>query len=130
MSRQLAFAGIDVAFAKGKKLPVCIVTKEGSRLVPIELREDQRAPIPTGKGNPALLDPNIARRFGQDVLKYLQKIERDCDLQIAAVAIDAPREYKVSDRRACERAMDQLGISCFARPCRAEFEKIKDSKRF
>lgn len=97
--------------------------------MPIALREDQTMPIPTGKGNPALLDPNIVHQFGQDVLRYLQTIERDYKLQIATVAIDAPREYKVSDRRACERAMDKRGINCFATPSRAEFEKIKDKAK-
>lgn len=129
MNNQIAFAGIDVAFAKGKKLPVCVVTQEGDRLVPIALRDDHTLAPPVGKGNPALLDPAIVSRFGQDVLKYLQTIERDYNLKIAAIAIDAPREYKEGSRRACERAMDQLGISCFATPSRTEFEKIGEKAK-
>ena len=47
---QAAFAGIDVAFAKGKRLPIVVCTWQGNRLVPEALRRLPFEP-PIGLGN-------------------------------------------------------------------------------
>ena len=38
-----AFAGIDVAFAKGKRLPIVVCKREGARRIPLLLRDFRKA---------------------------------------------------------------------------------------
>ncbi|MBD3648965.1 MAG: hypothetical protein HUJ31_16285, partial [Pseudomonadales bacterium] len=73
MSQQV-FVGIDVAFAKNKKLPVCIAINDGDRLVPLELKGPKILPIPRGSGNAATLDPDTAPAFAHAVLACLPAV--------------------------------------------------------
>jgi hypothetical protein len=122
-----AFTGIDVAFAKGKRLPVVVCVREGSRLVPLPLRNLREALPPRGRGNRIALDPEAVLMFARDTVEYLRTIESIHSLQIKRIAIDAPSCYKRDGipRRAAEVAMDRLNISCFATPDRTEFDAIR-----
>jgi hypothetical protein len=122
-----AFAGIDVAFAKGKRLPIVVCTKEDRRLVPLKLREFREALPPHGRGNRIALDPEVVNAFALEALDYLRAVERVHGLRLQRIAIDAPSFYKRDGiaRRAAEVAMDGRRISCFATPSRGEFEKIR-----
>src|SRR5687768_10808566 len=119
-----AFAGIDVAFAKGKRLPVVVSVREGSRLVPLALRDLREALPPRGRGNRIALDPEAVHSFALETLEYLRAVETIRDLRIKRIAIDAPSCYKRDGiaRRAAEVGMDKLRISCFATPDQTEFE--------
>jgi hypothetical protein len=122
-----AFVGIDVCFAKRKRLPIVVCKHEGTRLVPVKLRELHSALPPQGHGNKLTLDPDVVRRFCEDTLAYLQCVEREHGLRFRRVAIDSPRAFKSAElsRRAAEVAMDQRRISCFATPSESEFDAIK-----
>jgi hypothetical protein len=122
-----AFAGIDVAFAKGKRLPIVVCTKEDRRLVPLLLRDFREALPPHGRGNRVALDPEAVRTFALEALDYLRAVEKAHGLRLQRIAIDAPSCYKRVGiaRRAAEVAMDERRISCFATPSQTEFEKIK-----
>ena len=121
-----AFAGIDVAFAKGKRLPVVVCVREGVRLVPLLLRDFREALPPRGRGNRIALDPEAVRTFALEALEYLRAVEKAYGLRLKRIAIDAPSCYKRDGiaRRAAEVAMDERRISCFATPSQIEFEKI------
>jgi len=123
------FVGIDVAFAKKKKLPICIATTEKNRLVPLPLNEYDLPPVPRGSGNVATLDHETVKGFAASTLSYLQEAERVLDGSITAVAIDAPSSYARGERRKCEQAMDGRGISCFATPSRQRFAEIEEKVR-
>jgi hypothetical protein len=63
-----AFAGIDVAFAKGKRLPVVVCRWQDRTPQPLGLR-NARAKPPTGKGNAgALVNGAFTITFGRSAL--------------------------------------------------------------
>jgi predicted nuclease with RNAse H fold len=121
-----AYCGIDVAFAKKKTLPVAVCIRHGAYLRPLALRSQSGLRPPRGSGNRAALDSSCVREFAEDVATYLHRVEREFDVSIARIAIDAPREPAPEGRRrACELAMDSAGWSCFATPSRSEWEAIR-----
>jgi hypothetical protein len=121
------FVGIDVAFAKRKRLPVCVAAWQHGRLVPF-LVADRRAPAPPrGSGNAATLNSEVIAKFANDTAAYLRQLEAHFSVTIRRIAIDAPSEPKGNGckRRQAECALDDRGISCFTTPSAKEFEDIK-----
>lgn len=122
------YVGIDVAFAKKKKLPVCVCKNDGSVLTSLSLRSSFTKP-PKGKGNKASLDTEVRRTFASEVLNWLGELEKAKGLSIKRIAIDAPSNYAINGRRKAEIALDSKGISCFTTPSEKDFEqKISDAK--
>ena len=121
-----AFVGVDVAFAKKKYLPVSVCVRQDGRLIPLPLKGGPVAP-PRGSGNVATLDRSVVRRFARDVADYIKAVASWQHLEIARIAIDAPRDYRLEDtpRRSAELAMDTAGISCYATPSSRDFTRIK-----
>ena len=120
-----AFCGIDVACAKAKLLPVVVCVREGTRLRALPLR--MRGPIPPrGMGNRLSVDTVTRQNFASAAVDYLAAVERQFAVRIVEVAIDAPRSPSAGRRRAAEREMDRLGISCIATPSYAQFEAIRE----
>ncbi len=122
---QKAYAGIDVAFAKKKRLPVCVCTLDHGRLVPLPLASTDYPDPPIGRGNAACIQDESVESFATQTLSYLREIEAIAGVAIQSVAIDAPRTYSLGPRRACEKAMDQLKISCFTTPSHDKFIEIR-----
>jgi len=120
-----AFVGIDVAFAKQKKLPICISIFTDGRLTPLPLTGLPFGQPPRGSGNVATLDQTTVSLFADDTLGFIQSTAAHYDLDIQTIAIDAPRNFSFGTRRSCEQAMDSMGISCFATPSRSEFDDIR-----
>jgi len=121
-----AFVGIDVAFAKRKRLPISVCVLDRERPVPLPLRNRGCPLPPIGRGNPQVLDADVVSAFAVEALAFLREIERTFDVGIARVAIDAPRDFsrESESRRLAEKALDGLGVSCFATPSRSQFEAI------
>jgi len=121
-----AFIGIDVAFAKNKRLPVCACTLRHGRLCPLPLRRRDLPQPPRGRGNKLALDADVVAAFALETLTYVQAIEKALDIRVVRSAIDAPSAFKQPGRtrRAAELAMDKRNISCFATPSREEFDAI------
>lgn len=86
-----AFAGIDVAFAKGKRLPVCVCCWINSRLVPLLLRKAKTSP-PRGQGNAATLINENVLAFAEATSSYLRAVESEFNVRICRIAIDAPSD--------------------------------------
>ena len=124
--KTFAYAGIDVSFAKKKRLPVVVGELQNASLTPLLLKKIPYAKPPRGSGNRGTLDQRVVSRFSKDVLDYFGQIERKENLAIQRIAIDAPRTYKRSNdsRRSAEKAMDGMRISCFTTPSVTEFEAI------
>lgn len=116
------YAGIDVSFAKDKRLPVCVLRREQGRLEPLPLK--RLAKPPRGEGNRAVLDPARRRTFAREVVDWLDAIEVEIGCTIPTVGIDAPSACCASDRgrRAAEEALDRAKISCIATPTQEQFE--------
>jgi predicted nuclease with RNAse H fold len=126
-----AFVGIDVAFAKTKRLPISVCTRaDGDRLNILPLRKTFKKP-PAGEGNAKALDPEKRKSFAIEVLNWMKSVEEDKKLRIVRIAIDAPSSYCRTElrRRDAETSLDRDGISCFATPSEAQFkEKIEEAR--
>jgi hypothetical protein len=125
-----AFVGIDVAFAKGKRLPVCVCTWQDGRLVPVPLRRLGFGP-PVGEGNVVTLDDARVAAFARAAAEYVRQACEELRLTPKRIAIDAPSAACASGarRRAAEVAMDEAGISCFATPSADGFDAIREKVR-
>lgn len=124
---QDAYAGIDVAFAKKKRLPIVVAVRKRVSLVPLLLRSSPRRP-PAGKGNAATLDKEALKAFCDDTASYLRGIESEFNVRIVRIGIDAPSSPKTDGalRRECELELDRKRISCIATPSYAEFATIQE----
>jgi hypothetical protein len=121
-----AFCGIDVAFAKRKMLPIAVCVRDGAYLRPLALRSHPTLRPPRGSGNRAAWEGSAVSRFAEDAVAYLRSVEREFDVVISRIGIDAPREPAPDGRRrACELAMDSAGWSCFATPSRTAWNAIR-----
>lgn len=120
-----AYAGIDVAFAKKKRLPVVVCTFQDGRLEPFPLRRAAAKP-PRGHGNACILDKEIILAFAEETASYLRCLESEFGIQIQRIAIDAPSQPKTTGlrRRVCEVGLDQRQISCITTPSEDGFEAI------
>ena len=113
----VAFIGIDVAFAKRKRLPVSVCTWREDRLTPAPLRDLPVEP-PRGYGNVATLDAAVVGTFARAAVDYVESVCKLLDVSPRRIAIDAPSAPRVEGvrRRAAEAAMDRAAISCFTTP--------------
>jgi hypothetical protein len=122
-----AFVGIDVAFAKGKCLPVCVCLREGVRIRPLPLATISTLRPPVGRGNAATLDADGLAQFADQVAEYLRKVESHFAVAIRRIGIDAPSDPRSDGtrRRQAEAALDVRRISCFTTPSAADFARIR-----
>lgn len=125
-----AFAGIDVACAKDKRLPVVVCVRNGDALVPLQLRGHSVSP-PRGMGNALTIDAASVERFADETTDYLRCIENAFSVRIARIAIDAPSEpkRKGTRRRDSECELDRRRISCFTTPDEVQFRSIIERVR-
>jgi len=123
---QRAFAGIDVAFAKGKRLPIVVCSWRGDRLIPEALRRLRFKP-PVGFGNVQSCISGVVEDFARAAVEYLIRVQATLGLRIERIGIDAPSAARAEDksRRLAETALDAAEISCFTTPSEAEFSSIR-----
>lgn len=126
-----AFAGIDVACAKKKALPVSVCVWRDGQFEPLPLRLRSAPVPPRGQGNARTLDPSVLASFADLTAQYLRKIESAFAVTIHRVAIDAPSDPKCAGelRREAEKALDRRGISCITTPSFDEFAAIRNKAR-
>lgn len=120
-----AYIGIDLAIAKTKRLPIVVVTWQGDRLVPADLRAIPFKP-PRGMGNAKTLNSDIVKEFVEATANYINSVCNHLQFYPERIAIDAPRTPRPEHlpRRAAEVAMDLAGISCFTTPSQSDFAQI------
>ena len=94
------FVGIDVAYAKNKRLPLCIATSQQGQLVLIETASMNLSEILRGRENVGALDTSQVNHFALAVMDFLQAVEVQLGGSIAAIAIDAPYSYSTGGRGA------------------------------
>ena len=123
-----AFAGIDVAFRKRKRLPVALCIWEADRFVPLPVTKRGAPDPPRGAGNAAVLDSVAVTRFADETATYLRRLEEHFRVRIRRVAIDAPSQPRAAKlkRRSAEAALDALRINCFTTPSAAELTQIRE----
>ena len=107
------YVGIDVACAKRKPLPICFAALEGGRLRPLAVPVDCTRKFPRGKGNVEVREPDP---FAADAVALRRAIQETADIlgwRIARIAIDAPAAPPPAGMRACEKKLNELGLSVF-----------------
>ncbi len=126
-----AFVGIDVAFTKRKRLPVCVCTWQHQRLIPLPLLNECAPLPPRGHGNVAAINPLIVASFADEVAKYLLLVEKHFSVSIKRIAIDAPSAPRgmTKIRRDAEIVLDHERISCFTTPSESDFCSIRAKVR-
>ena len=125
---RVAYAGIDVAIAKDKRLPVVVVVRSAGRLEPLALRGRGVPEPPRGCGNAAIIKGENRERLASETITFLKRIEGHCHVQIERIAIDAPSAPRRDDQRLreAEAALDNEGISYIQTPNRAAFDSMPD----
>ena len=131
----VAYVGIDVAVADGKRLPVCVCCWRDGRLVPLRLKtpaEDASAAAwmlpPEMPGNERIVDPAVRAELAREVVEYLRAVEEGWGARIARIGIDGPREPGPSGTglRACEAALRDRGLSFIQTPGQAVFDRVPE----
>jgi hypothetical protein len=95
------FAGIDIAFAKRKRLPVTVCF-EHARVLQASSGWTRSTDTTVGRGNAATLDAASFLSFAQEVAVYLRDVERHFAVRIQRTGMDAPsraRSDKIKRRR-------------------------------
>lgn len=121
-----AYAGIDVAVAKGKRLPLAVCAWRGGRLEPLALRGAAPLLPPTMPGNERILDQSVRQRLAIECVEYLRQLESRFGVRLRRIAIDAPSAPRPDDvpLRAAEAALDRAGISYIQTPNVSTFARI------
>jgi hypothetical protein len=122
-----AFAGIDVAFAKRKRLPVSLCVRDERGVIPLPVAAAGAPNPPRGRGNAATLRENVVADFAEEVAEYLRQLETYFAVKIRRIGIDAPSDPRATNasRREAETALDLRRISCFTTPSSADFVRIR-----
>lgn len=125
-----AFVGIDVAFAKGKHLPVVIARWVDGRLIPYPLRHLPFEP-PRGLGNALTIDDHAVRAFSSAAVEYVSSVCQHLQVRPVRIALDAPSICTPEDRprRQAEQALDRAGIHCFTTPSQNQIDQIRKKVR-
>lgn len=89
-----AFAGIDVAFAKRKVLPIVVCVRKKTILEPLPLHAVEGISPPRGEGNAKSLDPKTVANFADATAHYLHAVEDRFKVVIRRIAIDSPSSPK------------------------------------
>jgi len=123
-----AYAGIDVAVAKKKRLPIAVCTWQNDRLEPLALNAKALPKPPHGPGNAAICDPARCRELAAQTASYLRAVESALGIAIQVIAIDAPSSPRAPGQalRAAERALAARGISYIETPNADAFAAIPD----
>lgn len=128
--RREAFAGIDVAVARAKRLPVCVCVRDRRRLVPLPLAGAEARP-PRGIGNvAAALDAAAVSAYAQEAAAYLRAVGAEFGVTIGRIGIDAPRgPAPDGGRRVSEAALAARGIPFYPTPDEAGWRRVREQVR-
>jgi hypothetical protein len=70
------YVGIDVACARGKRLPICVVTGS-DRLTPLTISNRLADLIPRGVGNSEILTSSPYHQTAREVVSAIRRIESE-----------------------------------------------------
>lgn len=110
------YVGIDVACARSKRLPVCIVGLLDGRVTPLTIPAVIFRKFPRGPGNGEILKPHPFRELATSLANALQELCFAMSCNIKRVAIDAPAAAPIAVPRSCELEMSRHGLSLFQTP--------------
>jgi hypothetical protein len=128
--RREAFAGIDVAVALSKRLPVVVCVRDRGRLTPLPLAGAASRP-PRGIGNVAVaLDAAATPAFAADAAAYLHAVEAEYGVAVRRIAIDAPRgPAPAGTLRVSEAGLAARGVPFYVTPDEAGWARVREQVR-
>ena len=83
------YIGIDVACARGKRLPICVVSGRHP-LTPLMIPKHLAGLIPRGVGNREIAAATPFEETASGVVNAIDRIATDMGWQIKRIALDAP----------------------------------------
>ena len=119
------YVGIDLACAKNKRLPICLVSEE-ERLVPLQIPTNVRDLLPRGLGNREIASENPFHVSAERVACALKQLEHEKGWRIERIAIDAPAAPPTSGSRLCELELFKKGLSVFKTPIESDWTTIRN----
>jgi hypothetical protein len=117
------YIGIDVACAKGKRLPICVVSA-GPTLMPLALPKQLAGLIPRGVGNREIAAVSPFQEAARGVASALTSIVREMGWNVERIAVDAPAAPPDTGTRASE---SELGLSSFRTPATSAWTGIREN---
>jgi hypothetical protein len=90
-----AFAGVDLAFAKRKRLPICLVVWNGKRLEPLPIRRQGLPLPPLGQGNLAARAPERVDTFAGETVRFLDEVSTPSSPPLRAPRAGAIRKSSI-----------------------------------
>ena len=117
--------GIDVACAKRKALPVCVISINTGIARPLDLPKDLLETFPRGCGNAEITQPFPFRAAAARVAASLAEAARRMDWTIVNVAIDAPARRPSHGIRKSEVQLAEQGLSVFQTPDEPKWIEIE-----
>jgi hypothetical protein len=122
------YVGIDVACARGKRLPICVLSA-GDVLIPTTIPPRLAALIPPGRGNKEIAEAEPFQKAAREVTSAIVRIEAEMGWHIERTAIDAPAAPPESGSRRSETELGRCGLSSFRTPPRPAWLEIKQQCR-
>ena len=109
------YIGIDVACARGKRVPICVVSGR-HRLTPLMIPKHLAELIPRGVGNREIIATAPFQQSARGVVKAIKRIAVEMEWQVERIALDAPAAPPATGSRASEDELGRLGLSSFRTP--------------
>ena len=124
MSKTPVYIGIDVACAKGKRLPICVV-EGGARPVPVGIPHELADAIPKGLGNREITVAKPFHSAARGVAEAIRRAAEDKGWRIERVAIDAPASPPATGSRASEHQLGKCKLPSFRTPTNEKWISIR-----
>jgi hypothetical protein len=109
------YIGIDVACARGKRLPICVVSG-GQPLIPLMIPKHLAELIPRGVGNREITAAAPFEETACGVVNAIDRIAIEMGWQIKRIALDAPAAAPETGARTSENELGRRGLSSFRTP--------------
>src|SRR5580692_7195166 len=123
MSSSAVHIGIDVACARGKALPICVVSA-GPPVLPLGIPNELAALIPRGLGNREINSAVPFREAALGVVAAIARIVSEMKWTVERIAVDAPAAPPATGARASENELGSAGLSSFRTPSASGWSSI------
>jgi hypothetical protein len=118
--------GIDLACARGKALPICVVSA-GPPMMPLRIPNEMAALIPRGVGNKEINSASPFREAARGVAAGISRIISEMNWTVERIAVDAPAAPPTAGARASENELGSAGLSSFRTPPSTRWADIREA---
>jgi uncharacterized protein DUF429 len=126
MSSSTVHIGIDLACARGKALPICVISA-GPPVMPLRIPDEMAALIPRGMGNREINSTVPFREAARGVAAAISRILSEMNWAVERIAVDAPAAPPTTGARASENQLGSAGLSSFRTPPATRWGDIREA---